>query len=151
MIKKLLQFSLGNKFAIFLMVLLVILGGVYASVKMKLELIPDVEQPMITVQTTEPGATPKTIKTDISDKIDEQVRSMSKVSNVSAQSTANASMVTVEYENGTDMDKAENDLKKEIDKIKFKDEVKEPELVRNNMDTFPVAVSYTHLTLPTKA
>ncbi|MEJ7170227.1 efflux RND transporter permease subunit, partial [Staphylococcus epidermidis] len=75
MIKKLLQFSLGNKFAIFLMVLLVILAGVYASVKMKLELIPDVEQPMITVQTTEPGATPETIKTDISDKIDEQVRS----------------------------------------------------------------------------
>ena len=145
MIKKLLQFSLGNKFAIFLMVLLVILGGVYASVKMKLELIPDVEQPMITVQTTEPGATPETIKTDISDKIDEQVRSMSKVSNVSAQSTANASMVTVEYENGTDMDKAENDLKKEIDKIKFKDEVKEPELVRNNMDTFPVvAYSFTN-------
>ncbi|WP_398570791.1 hypothetical protein, partial [Staphylococcus aureus] len=31
MIKKLLQFSLGNKFAIFLMVVLVVLGGVYAS------------------------------------------------------------------------------------------------------------------------
>ena len=31
MIKKLLQFSLGNKFAIFLMVVLIILGGVYSA------------------------------------------------------------------------------------------------------------------------
>lgn len=96
MIKKLLQFSLGNKFAIFLMVLLVILGGVYSSVKMKLELLPDVEPPMITVQTTMEGATPQTVKEEVSDKIDDQVRSMAKVKNVEAESDQNASMVKVE-------------------------------------------------------
>ncbi len=36
------------------------------------------------------------------------------------------------------MDKAEEQLKKEIDKIKFKDEVGQPELRRNSMDAFPV-------------
>ena len=101
------------------MVLLVILGGLYASTKMKLELLPDVESPMITVQTSMPGATPETVKEDVSDKIDDQVRSMANVKNVTAQSIQNASMVTVEYEESVDLDKAENDLKKEIDKIKF--------------------------------
>ena len=144
MIKKLLQFSLGNKFAIFLMVLLVILGGLYASTKMKLELLPDVESPMITVQTSMPGATPETVKEDVSDKIDDQVRSMANVKNVTAQSIQNASMVTVEYEESVDLDKAENDLKKEIDKIKFAEGVEEPELSRNSMDAFPiVAYSFT--------
>src|SRR5699024_4707633 len=143
MIKKLLQFSLGNKFAIFLMVLLVILGGVYSSAKMKLELLPDVEPPVITVQTTMPGATPETVKEEISDKIDDQIRSMASVKNVNAQSIQNASMVSVEYENGTDMDKAENDLKKELDKIKF-DGVEDPDLTRNSMNAFPiVAYSFT--------
>ena len=52
-----LTFSLGNKFAIFLMVVLVILGGVYSSAKLKLELLPDAENPVISVQTTMPGAT----------------------------------------------------------------------------------------------
>lgn len=144
MIKKLLQFSLGNKFAIFLMVLLVILGGVYSSAKMKLELLPDVEPPVITVQTTMPGATPETVKEEISDKIDDQIRSMASVKNVNAQSIQNASMVSVEYENGTDMDKAENDLKKELDKIKFDDGVEDPDLTRNSMNAFPiVAYSFT--------
>ncbi len=58
--------------------------------------------------------------------------------NVKTQSIQNASIVTVEYENNTDMDKAEEQLKKEIDKIKFKDEVGQPRLRRNSMDAFPV-------------
>lgn len=123
MIKKLLQFSLGNKFAIFLMVVLVVLGGVYASAKLKLELLPNVQNLVISVTTTMPGATPQSTQDEISSKIDNQVRSLAYVKNVKTQSIQNASIVTVEYENNTDMDKAEEQLKKEIDKIKFKDEV----------------------------
>lgn len=145
MIKKLLQFSLGNKFAIFLMVLLVILGGIYSSVKLKQELLPDVEPPMMTIQTSMPGATPTAVKDDVSDKIDDQIRSMADVKDVSAESIQNASTVTVKYEDGTDMDKAENDLKKELDKIKFKSGVQEPEITRSSMDAFPiVAYSFTN-------
>ncbi|HHA7051302.1 TPA: efflux RND transporter permease subunit [Staphylococcus aureus] len=138
MIKKLLQFSLGNKFAIFLMVVLVVLGGVYASAKLNLELLPNVQNPVISVTTTMPGATPQSTQDEISSKIDNQVRSLAYVKNVKTQSIQNASIVTVEYENNTDMDKAEEQLKKEIDKIKFKDEVGQPELRRNSMDAFPV-------------
>ncbi|MFW3517411.1 efflux RND transporter permease subunit [Staphylococcus caprae] len=144
MIKKLLQFSLGNKFAIFLMIVLVVLGGVYSSAKLKLELLPDVENPMISVQTTMPGATPQSTQDEISSKIDSQVRFLAYVKSVKTESIQNASIVTVEYDNGTDMDKAEEQLKKEIDKIKFKDGVGDPELTRNSMDAFPmVAYSFT--------
>ncbi|MCG2478032.1 efflux RND transporter permease subunit [Staphylococcus epidermidis] len=142
MIKKLLQFSLGNKFAIFLMVILIILGGVYSSAKLKLELLPDVENPVISVQTTMSGATPQSTQDEISSKIDNQVRSLAYVNSVKTESIPNASIVTVEYDNGTDMDKAEEQLKKEIDKIKFKDGVGEPELTRNSMDAFPI-VAYS--------
>lgn len=144
MIKKLLQFSLGNKFAIFLMVVLVTLGGIYSSAKLKLELLPDVENPVISVQTTMPGATPQSTQDEISSKIDKQVRSLAYVKSVKTESIQNASIVNVEYNNGTDMDKAEEQLKKEIDKIKFKDGINDPELTRNSMDAFPiVAYSFT--------
>ena len=106
--------------------------------KLKLELLPDVENPMISVQTTMPGATPQTTKDEISSKIDSQVRSMAYVKSVKTESIQNASIVTVEYNNDTDMDKAEEQLKKEIDKIKFKDGVSDPELTRNSMDAFPI-------------
>lgn len=122
MIKKLLQFSLGNKFAIFLMVVLVILGGIYSSAKLKLELLPDVENPMISVQTTMPGATPQSTEDEISRKIDNQVRSLAYVKSVKTESIQNASIVTVEYNDGTDMDKAEEQLKKKLIKLNLKTE-----------------------------
>lgn len=120
MIKKLLQFSLGNKFAIFLMVVLIILGGVYSSAKLKLELLPDVENPVISVQTTMSGATPQSTQDEISSKIDNQVRSLAYVNSVKTESIPNASIVTVEYDNGTDMDKAEEQLKKKSIKLSLK-------------------------------
>lgn len=120
MIKKLLQFSLGNKFAIFLMLVLIILGGVYSSAKLKLELLPDVENPVISVQTTMSGATPQSTQDEISSKIDNQVRSLAYVNSVKTESIPNASIVTVEYDNGTDMDKAEEQLKKKSIKLSLK-------------------------------
>ena len=52
---------------------------------------------------------------------------MAYVKSVKTESIQNASIVTVEYNDGTDMDKAE-EQQKEIDKIKFKDGVGDPEL-----------------------
>lgn len=57
----------------------------YSSAKLKLELLPDVENPMISVQTTMPGATPQSTQDEISSKIDSQVRSLAYVK-VSKQS-----------------------------------------------------------------
>lgn len=145
MINRLLKFSLGNKFAIFLMVVLVVLGGVYASMKMRLEMLPDVEEPMISVNTVMPGATPETVQDEISDKIDNQVRRMAHVDTVKTQSLENVSMVQVSYDDGTDMNKAEEELKKEIDKLKLDENAQEPELQRNSMDAFPV-VAYSFST-----
>lgn len=145
MINRLLKFSLGNKFAIFLMVVLVILGGVYSSLKMRLEMLPDVEEPMISVNTVMPGATPETVQDEISDKIDNQVRRMAHVHTVKSQSLENVSMVQVSYDDGTDMDKAEEELKKEIDKLKLDENAQEPELTRNSMNAFPV-VAYSFST-----
>lgn len=59
-----------------------------------------------------PGATPQTTQGEISSKIDKQVRSLAYVKSVETQSIPNASIVKVEYNNGTDMDKAEEVLKK---------------------------------------
>ena len=102
------------------MLVLIILGGVYSSAKLKLELLPDVENPVISVQTTMSGATPQSTQDEISSKIDNQVRSLAYVNSVKTESIPNASIVTVEYDNGTDMDKAEEQLKKKSIKLSLK-------------------------------
>ncbi|UEX90569.1 efflux RND transporter permease subunit [Staphylococcus ratti] len=145
MIKKLIDFSLSNKFAIVLIVLLVILGGVYSSFKMRLELLPDTEPPMMTIMTTMPGATPETVMKEVSDPIDEEIRGMADVTDVKTESLSNASMVTVNFDDQTDLDKAEQQIQKTLQKMKFPEGVQDPEIKRNSMYAFPVvAYSFLH-------
>ncbi|PNZ29192.1 multidrug transporter [Staphylococcus rostri] len=144
MVKKLIDFSLSNKFAIMLMVLLVVLGGVFASFKMKLELLPDTEPPMLTITTAMPGATPETVMKEVSDPIDEAIRGMSDVSSVKTESLANASLITVNFNEQTDMDRAEQDIDKALKKLEFEEGVEKPEIQRNSLYAFPV-VAYSIL------
>ncbi|KFE41190.1 efflux RND transporter permease subunit [Staphylococcus agnetis] len=144
MIKKLIDFSLSNQFAIMLMVLLVILGGVYSSFKMKLELLPDTEPPMMTITTTMPGATPETVMKEVSNPIDEEIRGMADVTSVKTESLSNASLITVKFDDQTDLDKAEQELQKTLQKMSFPDGVKDPEIKRNSMYAFPV-VAYSFI------
>lgn len=143
-VKKLIDFSLSNRFAIMLMVLLVILGGVYASFKMKLELLPDTEPPMMTITTTMPGATPDTIMKEVSNPIDEEIRGMADVTSVKTESLANASLVTVKFDDQTDLDKVEQELQKTLQKMSFPEGVQDPEIKRNSIYAFPV-VAYSFI------
>ncbi len=143
-VKRLIDFSLSNRFAIMLMVLLVILGGVYASFKMKLELLPDTEPPMMTITTTMPGATPDTIMKEVSNPIDEEIRGMADVTSVKTESLANASFVTVKFDDQTDLDKVEQELQKTLQKMSFAEGVQDPEIKRNSIYAFPV-VAYSFI------
>ncbi|WP_260842257.1 hypothetical protein, partial [Staphylococcus capitis] len=76
MIKKLLHFSLPNKFPIFLILLLLILPAIYSSAKLKLQLLPHLHNPIISLQTTIPPPTPQSTEHQITTKIDNQLPSL---------------------------------------------------------------------------
>ncbi|MBI5974639.1 efflux RND transporter permease subunit [Staphylococcus canis] len=144
MIKKLIDFSLSNKFAVMLMVLLVIIGGIYSSFKMRLELLPDVEPPTMTIATAMPGATPETVMKEVSDPIDDQIRGMADVESVKTESLSNVSLITINFDEKTNLDDAEQKIQKTLSKINFDDQVEEPDIQRNSMNAFPV-VAYSVL------
>ncbi|MCG3399377.1 efflux RND transporter permease subunit [Staphylococcus massiliensis] len=145
MVRKMIRFSLSNKFALILMALLILLGGVYSSLKLRMEMLPDTEPPVLTVQTKMPGATPDTVSEEVSDKMDDAIKGMSDVKSVKSESLENASVITVEYKKGVDLDNVESKLKKEVEKLSFREGVEEPEITRFNMNSLPVLVhSFTN-------
>ena len=56
---KIINFSLKNKFAVWLLTIIVTIAGIYSGLNMKLETIPDITTPIVTVTTVYPGATPE--------------------------------------------------------------------------------------------
>nr|WP_317852882.1 efflux RND transporter permease subunit [Mammaliicoccus sp. Marseille-Q6498] len=142
MVKKMIKFSLNNKFAILLMTLIILLGGIYSAFKMKLELLPDVTTPVITITTPYPGATPENVLDKVTKPVEKEVQNLEGVQNVSSQSLENASAITLEYTYQTDMDKAETELRKKLEALKLPEGVQDPDMSRMSMYSFPV-VSYS--------
>lgn len=142
MIKKIIDFSLHNKLAIWLMTLIILSAGVYSAVKMKMEMLPSMSTPVISITTPYPGATPEDVLNGVTDPIEKKVKNLSGVEKVTSQSLENASAVTVQYKFGTDMDKAQADLEKQIDKVDLPDGAQEKQISQMSMYTFPI-ISYS--------
>ncbi|MGG5832687.1 efflux RND transporter permease subunit, partial [Bacillus pumilus] len=62
-----------NKFAVWLMTIIVTVAGLYAGLNMKQESIPNINTPVITVSTTYPGATPDEVSDKVTDPIEKSL------------------------------------------------------------------------------
>lgn len=99
----------------FLMSTLILLGfGIYGLQNLRLNLYPDVSFPTITVYTSYEGVAPEDIETLVTRPIEESVGSISGIRRVRSLSSQGASVVKLNFEWGTDLYQAENDVRKEL-------------------------------------
>jgi len=102
---------------IIMCLLCLVVFGISSVKDSRQELTPEMSMPMLMVVTAYPGAQPKDIDELIGKEIESAVGSLSGIKKVTSKSSENRSTVTLQYEYGTDLDKAYDDLKKKIDGI----------------------------------
>lgn len=79
--RRIIQFSISNKFALWLLTLIVVVGGIYSSMNMKMETLPNITLPVITVTTTYPGATPQEVDDQVTKPLEQAIQNLSDVNN----------------------------------------------------------------------
>lgn len=132
------NFILKNKFAVWLMTIIVTVAGLYAGLNMKQESIPDVNMPYLTISTTYPGATPSQVTDEVTKPIEQAVQNVDGVSVVTSTSYENASSVMIEYDYEKDMDKAKTEAAEALENASLPDDAKDPEISRYSMNSFPI-------------
>lgn len=122
-----------------LAVLCLIVFGITSITSSKLELTPEMEMPMMIVFTVYPGANPEDIDELVTKPIEEEIGTLNAIKSVMSYSNENMSMVLLEYEYGTDMDKAYSDLKKKTDVLQssLPDDVEDPVIMEFNINDQP--------------
>lgn len=100
-----------------LIILCLIVFGISSVTSSKLELIPEMNLPMMLISTVYPGASPDDVNELVSQPIEDQVGILSGIKSTASLSNENISIIMLEYEYGTDMDKAYSDLKKKMDSV----------------------------------
>ncbi|MFD2673680.1 efflux RND transporter permease subunit [Marinicrinis sediminis] len=136
--KGIIQFSLNNKFAIWILTLMVSIGGLYAGMNMKMETLPDIEVPIISVTTIYPGAAPEEVLDNITKPMEQNTRNLDGVTTIRSSSFESASNVIIEYNYDKNMQDALNEAREAIAGIPMPAGSQEPDISRISLNAFPI-------------
>jgi HAE1 family hydrophobic/amphiphilic exporter-1 len=136
--RSIIRFSLDNKFALLLMTLIVAAAGIYSGLNMKRESIPDISLPYLTVTTVYPGASPDTVVEQVTAPLEQRLKSVPSIENIMSTSMENASSLIIEFDYGTDMDRATNELREAIADVRLPADARTPEIARFSFNSIPV-------------
>ncbi|PTV93382.1 HAE1 family hydrophobic/amphiphilic exporter-1 [Halanaerobium saccharolyticum] len=137
---KISNFSISRRITTAMIVLLVVLIGIIAFSRLKVDLYPDVTFPGAAIVTSYSGVGPEEIENLITKPVESSVSTVTGVKSVSSTSDTGQSTIVVEFEWGTDMDFAVLDLRQQIDLISgfLPDEAEDTLIFKFDPAMFPI-------------
>src|SRR5215212_79010 len=103
-------------FATMLVMSLVVVGA-FSFMSLGVDLFPKIDFPTITVTVVNPGASPQEIETEISDKVEEAVNTISGIDELRSTSVEGVSQVFVTFALERDLDSAAQDVRDKINRV----------------------------------
>jgi HAE1 family hydrophobic/amphiphilic exporter-1 len=139
-------------FASVLMLILVTLG-VFSYRKLAIDLMPDVEIPVLSVLAVYPGASPEAVEREVSRKIEEAVNPIAGVRHVTSISREGLSTIIVEFELEVKLNDAAQEARAKISAIRneLPQGMEEPVIQKLDIHGFPVvSLAIRSATMPTR-
>ena len=112
---KLSSWAIGNKTTIYMAMLLVLFLGGSAYNSMPRENFPEIRETKIYISSVYPGNTAEDIEKLITDPLEDKLKTVSNVVEITSTSQEDYSMVVVEFDEDISVDKAKQKVKDEID------------------------------------
>ncbi len=100
-----------------LLMAIMVIMGVYGYSKLNTQFFPTIEIPVITISVAWSGASAEDVETNIINAIDPEIRFLDGVDDVIAIAREGAATFTLEYDSGTDMQKAQSDVEQAVARI----------------------------------
>jgi len=112
-----------------LLMFIFLIGGFFMALRIKQEVFPEFDLNMVTVQVAYPGSSPEEIERGIILVVEEAIRGLDGVKEITAAATEGMGVVRAELEEGADDQRIYQDIKQEIDRvITFPLDAEEPEV-----------------------
>ncbi len=114
--------------------------GIYSYRELSVDLMPNVELPVLTVQTQYPGAAPETVEREVTKRIEEALNTIPGVRHISSTTTEGMSLVVVEFRLGVSITTAQQDAQSKINAIRadFPRDMDEPVIQRLDINAQPI-------------
>lgn len=126
-------------FAVMIMAGLMVLGLIGYQ-KMAVDQLPDVEIPIIVVQTNYSGAAPTSVENDISRPIEEAINTVSGIKTLSSRSYQGVSVVIAQFQMGVNIPQALQDVRAKVDRVRrnLPTDAEDPVITQNDPNAAPI-------------
>jgi multidrug efflux pump subunit AcrB len=117
------------------------LAGIVSFMDMDINAMPDISLPAAQITVTQPGAAPTEMETQITRKVEAAVASVGNVKSITSWVTEGASNTNVEFQLGTPVDRAVNDVRDAVAKVRSElpEGILEPQVQRVDVEGGPLA------------
>jgi multidrug efflux pump subunit AcrB len=109
-------------------------AGIVSFLRMDVTNNPDVEFPAVIVSISQPGASPTEIENQITQRVESALRSLNGVNSIQSTAREGASQTVVDFQIGTDLIEAVNDVETAVSSIRgsLPDGILEPQVTKIN-------------------
>ena len=120
----------------------IVIIGIYSWSRLTVDLYPKIELNTLTVITSYPGASASDIETNITRPLEDVLNTCENLKKITSQSKDNMSLVTLEFNYGSNLDLATNDVRDKIEMTKssLPDGASNPIIFKFSTDMVPVVI-----------
>ncbi|MCX7002868.1 MAG: efflux RND transporter permease subunit, partial [bacterium] len=136
------QFAVRRPVTVTMLVVSMVIMGLVAYTLLRVDMLPEIEPPAISVITLYPGATALDIESEVTELLEDQFSSLNNLDTLTSSSKDNVSLITLKYDWNANLDEASNDIRDKIGLTRrdLPDDAEEPILFKFNSSDFPVLI-----------
>lgn len=130
-VEKWIRFAMKNTGAMILAIIMILAGGFYSASTMKLEEMPNVDIPYLSVAVVYPGATPDQALTDVGKPLEQSLAGIDGLENLYITARSNVVAAMLEFDLEVSMKEAEKDVNSAIGTLKLPEGAQQPTVSKN--------------------
>jgi HAE1 family hydrophobic/amphiphilic exporter-1 len=132
--------AIRNPIPIAILFIALTLMGLLSYSQLPIKQFPNISFPVVSVSVTQSGAAPTEMETQITRPVEDAIAGIANVKHISSDITLGASSTTIEFELGTDMQKATDDVRTAIDRTRvlLPPGIDPPNIQRVDIDSAPI-------------
>jgi len=136
------RFCVHHPITTTMLTLIVIVIGAFALQRLRIDLLPTVEMPTLTIRTSYRGASPEVMEQQVTQIIEEIVATVANVEEITSASEEGGSSVRVTFAWGTDIDSAALEVRARLeDELnELPEEIDRPNVRKFDIASFPVVL-----------
>ena len=116
--------------------------GVFALMRLPVDNLPDMESNTIMVMSSYPGASAEDVENNLTKVLENSLNGVSNLKDITSNSRENISVLTLEFEYGTDIEEATNDVRDKLSMIgqSLPDGASNPTIFKFSADDMPIMI-----------